>query len=140
LISKKYIHVVAAIIRNDNSEYLITQRLPNAHHAGLWEFPGGTIESGETPEVALLREIREELDVIISVGDFFWREVFNDGNKIIDIAFYNCYLKPKHQIIKLNGIADYRWIKKNEFTRFEFPEADFALIEQLMNKKKIKQD
>ena len=61
------IYVVAAIIRNKDNKYLITQRLPDAKYAGYWEFPGGTIEDGETPEKALVRELKEELNIDIVV-------------------------------------------------------------------------
>lgn len=63
----KTIHVVAAIIRNGD-KILATQR-GYGEHKGGWEFPGGKIEEGETPQEALVREIREELEADINVGD-----------------------------------------------------------------------
>ena len=60
------IEVIAAIIRNNNKT-LIARRRPNKHLGGYWEFPGGKIENGETPEECLVREIKEELGVSINV-------------------------------------------------------------------------
>ena len=65
--TKRVIRVVAAEIRNELGQYLITQRLPHAGMPLLWEFPGGKVEPDETDEAALIREIREELDVAIEI-------------------------------------------------------------------------
>ncbi|MCW8831291.1 MAG: NUDIX domain-containing protein, partial [Gammaproteobacteria bacterium] len=59
--SAEVIHVAAAAIINNNNEVLISQRAPDAHQGGLWEFPGGKLESGESVQHALLRELGEEL-------------------------------------------------------------------------------
>lgn len=59
------LQVVAAIIENSLGEILLAQRPPGKRMAGFWEFPGGKLESGETPEMALVREIREELNMEI---------------------------------------------------------------------------
>ncbi len=69
------VHVVAALLRNpaNLNEILIQQRLPNKARPNKWEFPGGKIEPGESPEAALIRECREELAVEISVGPMVWR-------------------------------------------------------------------
>ncbi len=62
------VHVVAAVIRDRVGRVLLARRPPGGPHGGLWEFPGGKVEPGETPEAALAREIREELGVGIAVG------------------------------------------------------------------------
>ncbi|EAX47152.1 NUDIX hydrolase [Thermosinus carboxydivorans Nor1] len=68
--------VTAAIIINDG-KVLIAQRAENQKLAGKWEFPGGKIESGETPEECLIREINEELGINIEVNDFFGKVYIN---------------------------------------------------------------
>jgi 8-oxo-dGTP diphosphatase len=70
--SKPYIKVVAAVIGDKQGRFLVTQRPEGQHLAGYWEFPGGRIEEGETPQEALTREIQEELAVNISVGELIW--------------------------------------------------------------------
>ncbi|KAB7647821.1 8-oxo-dGTP diphosphatase MutT [Polymorphobacter fuscus] len=62
----KVVTVVAAAIIDAEDQILVTQRAPGAALAGLWEFPGGKIEPGETPEAALVRELREELDIAVT--------------------------------------------------------------------------
>jgi len=65
----QHIEVVGAVIVYDDA-VLVAQRGPTMSQAGLWEFPGGKVEAGETPELALVREIREELLCGVEVGDF----------------------------------------------------------------------
>jgi len=66
------IRVTAGIIIN-NDKVLITRRAPNENFAGGWEFPGGKIEADETPEECLARELKEELNITVSVEDFVQR-------------------------------------------------------------------
>jgi len=129
---KKKIRVVAAIIQNTSNQYLITQRLTNAHLGGYWEFPGGTVEPGENPSEALSRELKEELDIRVNINDLFWRETFEYDTKIVDISFFNCHLKSANQVIKKLGVADFRWIPVDEFEEFKFPEADQQLINKMI--------
>ena len=62
------LHVVAAVIRDDRGRVLLAQRPPGKSHAGYWEFPGGKVESGESPEAALARELHEELGIHARIG------------------------------------------------------------------------
>ncbi|HEM48667.1 MAG TPA: 8-oxo-dGTP diphosphatase MutT [Caldithrix sp.] len=125
------IYVVAAVIKNDKGEFLITQRMPNARYGGYWEFPGGTVEAGETPKQALIRELKEELNVEIKVSDIYWHELFKTAQKIIDIQFINCTLTPENQTIEKVEVADYRWVNVNELNQYQFPEADESFISHL---------
>ena len=128
------IYVVAAIIKNSKEEYLITQRMPNARYGGYWEFPGGTVEDGELPKDALIRELKEELNVVVKVNDIYWHESFKDKAKIIDIQFMNCDLIPVNQQIEKIEVSDYRWVKANELNQYTFPEADETFICHLTSK------
>src|SRR5882672_9594455 len=83
------ISVVAAIIRREG-EILVTRRFDNVHLPGLWEFPGGKVEADETLEVALQREIREELGIEIRVDEAFFRIDHDYPTKSIRLHFFNC--------------------------------------------------
>ena len=135
--SHETIHVVAAIIQNNAKEYLITQRMPGARYGGFWEFPGGTLEVGETPEETLIRELKEELSINVQVDKYFWHETFETDTKIIDIQFINCRLTPKNQTIETIEVADYRWVSAGDLNQYKFPEADKALIQHLTTKQTL---
>jgi mutator protein MutT len=124
------IEVSAALIFRAG-KLLITQRHAQAHLGGLWEFPGGKLEAGETFEQCLIREIHEELGVEISVGEVF-EEISHDyPEKSVRLKFFFCkILSGEPQKI---GVADFRWIKINELNDFEFPAADAQLLQKLEN-------
>lgn len=83
----KIIRVIAGIIRRDNGDYLISQR-KGGYLDGLWEFPGGKIELGETPEGCLGRELWEEGRVKVVVGNFFHKNVHNYPFGVIELSSY----------------------------------------------------
>ena len=122
------IDVVAAVIRRDG-KILITQRLDDVHLARLWEFPGGKVEAGESFEVALQREILEELGVEIRIHEEFFTTEHDYVTKSVRLHFYVCTLL-RGEPAPL-AVADLRWIRPNEFCNFEFPPADADLIARL---------
>jgi len=122
------IDVVAAIIR-DNAKILITQRLDNVHLARLWEFPGGKVEAGEALEVALQREILEELGVKIRVDDAFFTIDHDYPTKSVRLHFFNCTILEG--AVQPLDVADLRWVKPSDLHDFEFPPADAELIARL---------
>jgi mutator protein MutT len=122
------IEVSAALIFH-NGKLLITQRHAKAHLGGLWEFPGGKREAGESFEQCLVREIREELGIEISVGELFDEITHAYLEKTVRLKFFICRLlggKPQ-----LLGCAAFQWIEKPELADFEFPAADAQLLEKL---------
>lgn len=125
---KASIEVAAALIF-DSDRLLIAQRPPGVHLEGLWEFPGGKREPGETYEACLLREIREELGCEVLVGPMLHEAEHAYPEKCVRIRFFQCQL--------VSGIpeplecAALRWISPGSLGQFQFPEADMALIEQL---------
>jgi mutator protein MutT len=120
--------VVAAIIWKDD-RILITQRFDHVHLPGLWEFPGGKVEPGETLEGALQREILEELGVTISVEEEFFRIAHDYPTKSVQLHFFNCsILSSEPRPIE---VADLRWVGPQQLDRFEFPAADAELIAKL---------
>ena len=124
----KRIEVSAALIFH-NGKLLITQRHAKAHLGGLWEFPGGKRESNETFDQCLVREIREELGVEISVSGLF-EEISHDyPEKSVRLKFFLCQLRSGEP--QPLGCAAFRWIGKDELTDYEFPAADARLLEKL---------
>jgi mutator protein MutT len=124
----KRIEVSAALIFH-NGKLLITQRHAKAHLGGFWEFPGGKREPGESFEQCLVREIREELGVEISVGGLF-EEISHDyPEKSVRLKFFLCQLRSGEP--QPLGCATFRWIGKDELTDYEFPAADARLLEKL---------
>jgi mutator protein MutT len=124
----KAIDVAAALIFH-NGKLLITQRRADDHLPNLWEFPGGKVEPGETFERCLVREIREELGIEISVGDLVEDLTHTYPDKTVRLRFFNCTLlsgeaKPIH-------VQDLRWISRDQLDGFEFPAADAKLIDDL---------
>ena len=87
------VQVVAALVWR-GLELLAAQRLPEGRCAGLWEFPGGKQEPGESPRAALLREAREELGVTLHVGEEAWRVVHTSapGEPPLALTFFHAYL------------------------------------------------
>ncbi len=130
--TKPTIYVSAALIFDNQNRIIISRRPPGAHLAGYWEFPGGTIESGETPDQALAREIKEELDLDIRVGQLYMQDVFEYDEKIVDISFFMCSQTNPAQKPQAIEVAEWKQVRLNELDRYQFPPADKELIRQLL--------
>jgi len=128
IVNRKFIEVSAALIFR-GGKLLITQRHADAHLGGLWEFPGGKREAGESFEQCLVREIREELGVEISVGKLF-EEIRHDyTEKSVHLKFFLCkILSGEPQPL---DCAALKWIDWPQLAAHEFPAADAQLLEKL---------
>lgn len=123
----KIIHVVAAIIIKDNKIFA-TQRGYGEFKDG-WEFPGGKIEAGETPEEALKREIREELNTEISVDEFFINIEYDYPAFHLSMKCYLCHvLSGKLELLEHENA---KWLSKNELDSVDWLPADAEIIEKL---------
>jgi len=122
------VDVVAAVIRR-NGRILITQRPGNVHLAGLWEFPGGKVEPGEAFEVALQREISEELGIRIGVDNEFFTVEHDYVAKSVRLHFFLCTIVEGEPAPL--AVADLRWVRPDELSQFDFPPADSELIANL---------
>jgi 8-oxo-dGTP diphosphatase len=120
--------VTAAIIMKDN-KVLIAQRAPDQRLAGKWEFPGGKLEQGETPEECLEREIFEELDIGIEVLSKFGESIFKYDKGTIKLIAYNC--KWVSGEISLSVHSKIKWVSGDEFDRYDFAPADIPFVESL---------
>jgi mutator protein MutT len=124
----KQIEVSAALIFRDG-KLLITRRHVKSHLGGLWEFPGGKLEAGETFEECLVREIHEELGVEISVGELFSEISHDYPEKSVRLKFFICKLiSGEPQPLDCAAV---KWIGKTELADFKFPAADAQLLEKL---------
>ncbi|HSY20393.1 MAG TPA: 8-oxo-dGTP diphosphatase MutT [Candidatus Acidoferrales bacterium] len=126
--TKNCIEVSAALIFH-GGKLLITQRHAGSHLGGLWEFPGGKREAGETFEECLVREIREELGVAIAVGELF-EEVRHDyPEKSVHLKFFLCTLLAGEP--QALDCAAVKWVDKAGLGDHDFPAADARLLEML---------
>ncbi|OGI09222.1 MAG: hypothetical protein A2X41_01445 [Candidatus Margulisbacteria bacterium GWE2_39_32] len=124
----KKLEVTAAIIYA-NGKYLIAQRPLDKSMGGLWEFPGGKVDEGESLESCLIREIQEELELVISINKHFLSVNHYEENVSLNLHSYLCSIIDGE--IRLNEHIDYKWITKNEFSLFDFPQADRPIIKKL---------
>lgn len=126
------IDVVAAVIKDEDERVLITQRNLKKSQGGLWEFPGGKIEPNETREDAIVREIKEELDIDIQVESYLSERIFNYPEKDINLIALECKMISGE--IKLLEHEDYKWVCKDKLDNFKFAPADMFIIENLKNR------
>lgn len=120
------IEVVAGIIYNGD-KFLIAQRNLKKSQGGLWEFPGGKREEGETFEEALKREIKEEFDADIEVEEYIGENIHHYPEKDIKLVFYKAKLLSKE--IKLLEHESFKWITKDNKDEFEFAGADKVVFD-----------
>ncbi len=116
--------VSAAVIERDDA-FLLTRRAAAAHLGGLWEFPGGKVEHGESVEDALVREIREELGCGVVVGPLVLttRHMYPDLH--VELHFFEARLvgDPLPQLGQ-----EMRWVRRDELASLQLPEADADLV------------
>ena len=120
--------VVAVALIDSDRRVLLQQRAPGRHMAGLWEFPGGKVDSGERPEAALVRELEEELGIAVA------------EERLEAAAFASAPLGERHLILLLYLCRDWqgdpqpldaselKWLRPNEMIPAEMPPADAPLI------------
>lgn len=125
----QWIPVVAGFLRKGD-QVLVGQRPENHSLAGLWEFPGGKIEAGETPEFALARELSEELGIEAEVGELKFAATHSYGEVNILILFFEILYwkgepKAKHHLML-------EWIKPEDLTKRAIPEANKKMIGRIL--------
>jgi mutator protein MutT len=122
--------VVAAVIEAAG-RILITRRQRGTHLEGLWEFPGGKVDAGETHDAALKREIREELDADVDVHELVLSTTHRYPARAVALSFYRCTLTSEPRPILGQEM---RWVARDELGNLEFPEADNQLIALLVGR------
>jgi 8-oxo-dGTP diphosphatase len=119
------IHVTCAVIR-ECERYLICQRSEQMKMPLKWEFPGGKVEEGESLEDCLIREIQEELAVIISVDEALEQVLHHYDSLSITLYPFLCTIKEG--AINLKEHAQYKWVLKNEISQYDLAAADVLII------------
>ena len=122
----KRVHVVAAVIRNAQQEILLALRPSDKHMGGLWEFPGGKCEVGESPQQALARELHEELGIVIDNPQplIQVRHNYPDVHVLLDV----------YEVLSFTGQAygaegqEVRWVAPNALTDYQFPAANRTIV------------
>ena len=123
--------VSAGVIVRDG-KILICQRPVGKSLAGLWEFPGGKLEAGETLEECLQREIFEELSVEVEVGDFIASSEYKYEHGEFEIFAFFARIIGNAELIS-NVHQNIAWVKLSELDDYKYPEADLPIIEKLKN-------
>ena len=122
------IRVVAGIVWRDR-EVLVSRRYDDAHLGGLWEFPGGKLEPGETEPEALQRELREELGIEVEVGEA-WGELVHDyDDRRVSLSFW--FAEVRGGTPQPLEVAEVRWVPVGELDSLDFPGADDPLVHSL---------
>lgn len=119
--------VVAAVIRR-GGRIMLCQRRPGAHNGLKWEFPGGKIEPGESPEAALARELMEELDIRVEVGRILDAVCHRYADRDVLVLFYDCRIaKGEPRTVDCNAVA---WAVPEDIRSYDFAGADRAFVER----------
>lgn len=121
--------VVAAVIRDDTGRILLTRRPVGSHMGGLWEFPGGKVEAGESPTAALVRELKEELGLVAEIGSPVTFSVHEEPGMRILLLFYSAVIgdgRPR----ALEG-QEIEWVTPEELPAYPTPPADAELVRLL---------
>lgn len=124
----KTIKVVAAIILHGN-DIFATQRGYGEFEGG-WEFPGGKVEQGESSQAALVREIKEELDMEIEVGKLFYTVEYDYPQFHLSMDCFLCKIKSGSPVLKEHEAA--RWLTRETLNSVEWLPADLDVVERLL--------
>ena len=119
------ITVTAAILEKDGLVFA-ARRGPGKHLAGYWEFPGGKLESDETPEQCLARELQEEFGIQINVGPFMGESTYDYGHKVVRLLAYRVVLLAGE--IELRDHDQMMWLSKHELHDLKWAPADVPLL------------
>jgi 8-oxo-dGTP diphosphatase len=122
------VKVTAGILLRDG-RVLIARRKPGAHMGGKWEFPGGKIEQGETPEQSLIRELQEELDLRVRVGELLCCVPYEGDGVSLELMVYQVQDFEGTPVLREH--QELRWVAPRELGSFELADSDRKVVEKL---------
>jgi 8-oxo-dGTP diphosphatase len=131
--ANKQIHVAVGVIYNSQGQILIARRHDDAHQGGLWEFPGGKVEQGETVCDALARELHEELGIVVTPSSCTQlleiRHDYSDKVVFLDVWAVSGF---EGEPIGKEG-QPLRWVRPSTLREYEFPAANVAIIDVIQS-------
>ncbi len=133
--TKTRVFIVAALFKRrglgDRLEVALFRRNGDDEASGLWEFPGGKIEAGESPEQAVVREVREELSLDVRVKGFVGQNHLEFSKKILDLRLFEVH--ALHHGWKLIDHDDSAWVNAENWRAYNVSPLDIPLLEQIFN-------
>ena len=128
-VSDNIVEVAVGVLIREDGRMLLSSRPEGKPYAGYWEFPGGKIEAGETPQEALKREIMEELDTEVAVGEWIETVEYDYPGFHLSMDCFWCEIVKGDLVLKEHEAA--RWLTREELTDVEWLPADVAVAEKI---------
>lgn len=125
------IEVVAGVIFNKEFKVLVAQRPPGSHLAGYWEFPGGKLEPGETPEQALHREFEEEFHIQLQSPQFLAESIYHYESKSVRLLGFTAFFA--HGELQAQAHSDYKWLQPEDLSSLNLAPADVPFLPLIAN-------
>ena len=129
IIDRKHVKIVVSLaLINDDDKILLSKRPKNKHLSGFWEFPGGKVKAGEVPEIALIREIKEEIDIDINnkcIAPLSFTEFDYKEFQLLLLLYVCRKWEGEPKSMENNEII---WVKPSMLRKYKMPPADDALI------------
>jgi len=128
-VTTKHVHVAVAVVLNSAEQVLVSKRAAHQHQGGLWEFPGGKVEAGETVLAALDRELHEELNLRVQRADAMMEIKHNYGDKqvLLDVWLVQEFSGE----VQANEGQQWLWADLNTLQSLQFPAANVPILESI---------
>ncbi len=128
--------IVSAGVIFEGARVLISQRKSGSHLGGMWEFPGGKVESGEDPREALRRELEEELGLETDIGeiiDVVFHE-YAEANRVVLLLFFEATMRQGSPPPQALDVAAFRWARSADLAEERFPPADAGVLRKVLRR------